>query len=346
MRALIVDDQASIRSVISKVLSRAGATCEMAGSGEEALERLARAPYDMVFIDLALPGMDGLGLARLIAHRYPDVPMVMITGSAKFEMAVAAMQAGAVDYVVKPFSAQTLAAAFERAASHRRVRLQAARAHGFQQAITERTLEIRMLLSQPGESADSLLTGFMAALAMRSARMADHVDRVADLSRRMAAVLQLPAREVDVVTRTALLHDVGKLALPASLLDRQDGLTDEEIALVRRHPELGYDVVSQVPALSDCADAILAQLERHDGTGWPQGLRGERIPIAARVVAVANAYDVMTHPRPQGPPLTREEALQELDACAGTQFDPLVVRALFSSLGVQAPASDWEAAEG
>src|SRR5690606_4225072 len=119
--------------VISKVLSRAGATCEMAGSGEEALERLARAPYDMVFIDLALPGMDGLGLARLIAHRYPDVPMVMITGSAKFEMAVAAMQAGAVDYVVKPFSAQTLAAAFERAASHRRVRLQAARAHGFQQ---------------------------------------------------------------------------------------------------------------------------------------------------------------------------------------------------------------------
>src|SRR5690606_25035520 len=92
MRALIVDDQASIRSVISKVLSRAGATCEMAGSGEEALERLARAPYDMVFIDLALPGMDGLGLARLIAHRYPDVPMVMITGSAKFEMAVAAMQ--------------------------------------------------------------------------------------------------------------------------------------------------------------------------------------------------------------------------------------------------------------
>ncbi|HEX7086325.1 MAG TPA: HD domain-containing phosphohydrolase [Vicinamibacterales bacterium] len=346
MRALIVDDQASIRSVISKVLSRAGAACEMAGSGEEALERLARAPYDMVFIDLALPGMDGLALARITAHRYPDVPMVMITGSAKFETAVAAMQTGAVDYVAKPFSAQTLTAAFERAASHRRVRLQAARAHSFHQAITERTLEIRMLLSQPVESADALAKGFVAALAMRSAGMAAHVERVADLSRRIAAVLQLPAHEIDIVSRTALLHDVGKLVLPASLLDRQDRLTDEEIAVLRRHPELGYDVVSQVPALSDCADAVLAQLERHDGTGWPQGLRGERIPMAARVVAVANAFDVMTHPRPQGPQQTMEQALQELDACAGTQFDPLVVRALFAALGVQPPASDWEAAEG
>jgi len=192
MRALIVDDQASIRSVISKVLSRAGAACEMAGSGEEALEYLARAPYDMVLIDLALPGMDGLALARITAHRYPDVPMVMITGSAKFETAVAAMQAGAVDYVVKPFSAQTLTAAFERAASHRRVRLQAARAHSFHQAITERTLEIRMLLGQPGESADALAKGFVAALAMRSAGMADHVERVADLSRRIELEIGKP----------------------------------------------------------------------------------------------------------------------------------------------------------
>jgi response regulator RpfG family c-di-GMP phosphodiesterase len=346
MRALIVDDQASIRSVISKVLSRAGASCEMAGSAEEALERLARAPFDMVMIDLALPGMDGLALARIVAHRYPDLPMVMITGSAKFETAVAAMQAGAVDYVVKPFNAQSLTSAFERAASHRRVRLQAAKAHGFQQAITERTLEIRMLLSQPGESADALVKGFVAALRMRSAGMSSHVERVADLSRRLAAELQLTPHDVDVVVRTALLHDIGKLALPASLLDSAEPLTDEEIAVIRRHPELGYHVINQVPALGDCADSILAQLERYDGTGWPQGLRGTKIPAAARIVSVANAFDVMTHPRPQGPQQSTQEALQELEDCAGTQFDPGVVRATFAVHGVQPPEYDWEAAQG
>ncbi len=342
MRALIVDDEPSIRSLVSRVITRVGGSCEMAGSAEEALERLAREPFDIALLDIVLPEMDGLALARTLAQHYSDIPLIMITGSAKFETAISAMQAGAVDYVVKPFDPDTLAGAFERAVSHRRIRLQAARAHGFQQTIAETTLEIRMLLGQPGESAETLVKGFIAALALRSADLASHVQRVAELSRQIGGVLQLSASDLDVIARTALLHDVGKLTLPAALLGRAEGLTEDEIAVVRRYPEFGYQVVTQIVGLGDCADAILAQLERYDGSGWPQGLRGTNIPLAARIIAVANTYDVMIHPRPHAAQRLQVEALQELGACSGTQFDPDVVRALHAAFDYQPASDDWE----
>lgn len=333
MRALIVDDEAGVRGLVSRVVKRAGGSCGMAATAEEAIERLAREPFDIALLDLVLPGMDGLRLAHLIHERYPDVSLIMITGSAEFQTALSAMQAGAVDYVVKPFEIDTLLGAYERAVTHRRIRMQAARAYGLQQAITERTLEIQMLFARSGESADSLVKGFTAALALRSHEMASHSERVAELAGQIGLVLELEASDVEALRRTALLHDIGKLTLPATLLGKSDALTDDEIAIVRRHPELGYQVVSQVPVLSACADSILGQLEWYDGTGWPQGLRGAQIPLSARILSVANVYDVMTHPRPCGVLKAERQALEEIDSCAGTQFDPRVVRAFFAVRG-------------
>jgi response regulator RpfG family c-di-GMP phosphodiesterase len=342
MRTLIVDDEPGIRSLAGKILSRTGAVCEMADTAEEAIERLGRERFDVMLLDIRLPGMDGLTLAREVQKAHPDVALVMITGRTDVDAVIAAMQAGAVDYVTKPFGADALLRAFGRAEDRRRLSLDAHRAAGLQQAMAERTLEIRLLLSQPAESAQALVTSYLAALRLRNAQAAAHAERVAGLSRAIGVARGLPPGDLDLVERTAVLHDVGKFTLPDTLLTRPEPLTDDEVLIVRRHPEFGHEVLRGIPALAACAPAVLSQLEHHDGSGTPLGVRGELIPLAARVIAVANAYDVMTHPRPYAAQQSHLEALQEIEACGGTQFEPASVAALLAHFGVEPRVDDWD----
>lgn len=342
MKTLIVDDEPGVRSLAGKILSRAGAVCEMAGTAEEALERLSRERFDVVLLDIRLPGMDGLRAAGLIQQNHPGVALVMVTGATDVESVIAAMQAGAVDYVAKPFGGDALLRAFGRATERRRIALEAGRTAGLQQAIAERTLEIRLLLSQPADSAQALATSYLAALRLRSEAQASHAERVASLCRRIGVERGLPDDQIEVLERAGLLHDIGKVTLPDTLLSRPDPLTAAEVQVVRRHPEFGYEVLRNIPPLADCAPAVLSQLEHYDGSGTPLGIRGEHIPLAARIISVANAYDVMVHPRAYAARQTSVEALQEIEACAGTQFEPAAVRALLTVCGVEPRLDEWE----
>lgn len=341
MRVLIVDDEPAVRRLVATILKNAG-TCEMAGTAAEALDRLAREHYDIGLIDIGLPEMDGLTLARRIEERYPDIALVFVTGFASFEAAISAMQVGAVDYIVKPFTPAALTRAFERAVERRRVRLDAARALGFQQVIAERTVEINLLLMRSGDSADALVASFIAGLRLRHPQAAAHAERVAALSRQIAAGMRLPPEEVALAERVGVLHDLGKVALPDALLFSTETLSSTDVQFVRRHPEFGHDVLRGIPALANCAEPVISQLEHFDGTGTPVGLRGRRIPSAARIVAVANVYDVMTHERPHAPLQSQTEALRELSLCSGTQYDPDVLGALFTLMNYQPPSDEWE----
>lgn len=343
MRTLIVDDEPGIRSMAGKILSRSGAVCAMAGTAEEAIERLGRERFDVMLLDIRLPGIDGLTLARRVQQTHPDLALVMITGRADVDSVISAMQAGAVDYVTKPFGADALLRAYGRAEDRRRLSLAAHRAEGLQEAIAERTLEIRLLLSQPGESAQALVASYLAALRLRSAAAAGHAERVAALSRTLGEARGLSAADLDLVERAAVLHDIGKFTLPDALLARAEPLSDDEVAVVRRHPEFGHQILRGIPALSACAGAIISQLEHYDGSGTPLGIRGEQIPVAARLIAVANAFDVMTHPRPYAAQQSPLEALQEIEACAGSQFEPAAVAALLAHFGVEPRVDDWDA---
>lgn len=335
MRVLIVDDEPGVRSLLGKILNRAGSVCEMAGTAEEALERVDREQFDIALLDVHLPGMDGLSLAALIAERHPDIALVMVTSHATFEAALAAMQAGAVDYLVKPCGAEAVLRAYKRAAGRRQMRLDANTTHSLQQSLAERTLGIGMLLARPGEPAPALAAIYLEALRARHAEAAAHSERVGALATAIGSELGVRDVELDHVTRVAILHDLGKLALPDALLFRREPLTDDAVQIVKRFPEFGSDVLRRIPALADCAHAIFTQLEHYDGSGAPLGLRGPQIPLAARILAVANVYDVMTHSRPYAAEQTSVEALQELEACSGAQFDPDVVAALFEVMKYQ-----------
>jgi HD-GYP domain-containing protein (c-di-GMP phosphodiesterase class II) len=271
---------------------------------------------------------------------------VMVTGLSNVESVVAAMQAGAADYVIKPFGADALIRAFGRAVDRRRIRLEAGRIAGLQQAVVERTLEIRLLLSQPVGSAQGLVHSYLSALRLRDQAAAGHAERVATLSRTLGAVRGLAPAELDVLERTAILHDIGKFTLPDTLLCKAQPLSEDEIQVVRRHPEFGHEVLRGIPVLAKCATGVLGQHEHYDGSGTPLGIRGEQIPLAARIISVANAYDVMTHPRAYAPQQSSLEALQEIEACGVTQFDPAIVLDLLGHFGVEPHLDEWPVETG
>ena len=202
------------------------------------------------------------------------------------------------------------------------------------------TLEIRLLLGHGAETAEGLARSYLTALRLRDEAAANHAVRVSELSRSLGAAMGLD-EGLDLLERAAMLHDIGKFALPDALLKRADPLSEQELQVVRRFPEFGHDVLRGIPCLADCAPIVLAQLEHYDGSGTPLGLRGDRIPPASRIVAVVNAYDVMTHPRLHARQQPALEALQELEACAGTQFDPQAVLRMLDHLGVAPTLDDW-----
>lgn len=346
MRTLIVDDEPAIRSLAAKILTTSGTVCQMADSAEEALLRVGREPFDIVVIDIRLPGMSGLELARRLQQREPDTALLMMTGTSDPESVIAAMQAGAADYVTKPFTPGVLLDAFARAVERRRIRLDATRAAGLRQAIVERTLEMQLLLADTRGDPDALIQSYLAALRLRDAAAAAHADRVARLAVALGARLGLTGPVATALGHAALLHDIGKALLPETVLSRPGGLSAEDIQLVRRHPEFGYEVVRQIPAVAGCAPAVLAQLEHWNGTGTPFGRRGEAIPVAARVIAVANAFDVMTHPRAHAEQRQPLDAVREIENCQGTTFDPDVVGALLAQFDLEPRRDDWPEGPG
>lgn len=173
----------------------------------------------------------------------------------------------------------------------------------------------------------------LAALYEKNPREEQHCRRVARLSQSIGRALGLAEREVKELEIIGLFHDIGKVSIPESVLDKPGELSEYDWEQIRRHPEVGYRVLSNVQDMADIAEYILFHHERWDGSGYPLSLRGEGIPLQSRIIAVADAYDAMLSYRPYRNSLTQREAIEELKRCAGTQFDPYIVDVFVRTLG-------------
>jgi two-component system cell cycle response regulator len=190
------------------------------------------------------------------------------------------------------------------------------------------------------QSSDVLLQ----VISERGATLDEHVESVGRMARLVAERLGLPAPEQERILVSGRLHDIGKTALPDSMLDKRGPLSDEEWAFMRRHTVIGQRIVGAAPALAPAGELIRSTHERLDGTGYPDALRGEEIPIGSRIIAVCDAFDAMISPRVYRAALSPEAALRELDRHAGSQFDPIVVRAFAELLHeLDAPAAQLAA---
>jgi response regulator RpfG family c-di-GMP phosphodiesterase len=334
-RILIVDDEALIRDLFREWLGLAGHTCLEAGSAEEALEVLAGATADVALLDLRMPGEDGVWLARQLRERQHDMAIIMATGAQSFEAAVQGMRLGVLDYLIKPFSRQQLMAAISSALS---VREQSARdrkeRERLEQEVEERSAALCDAFVKIREASAGTLEALLVTLHTRNPEAFDHTKRVADMATTLATAMGLHDPLLSQIECAALLHDIGKVAMPDSLIHKPGKLSEEELRIIRTHPQIGHDILAAVPSLQPAADVVLASHEWYDGHGYPRGLKGEEIPIGARIVTVADAYDALTRPRVYRPAVSAQAATAELARCAGHQFDPAVVRAWLGLSGL------------
>jgi putative nucleotidyltransferase with HDIG domain len=333
-RILIVDDDASVRDVISVLLQEEGYDCRTASSAEAALDIAAAEAPPLVISDMKMPGRDGIWLLEAFRERYSETAVIMLTGYGDTEAAVDCLRRGAVDYLLKPPKLTDLIRAIERALAKRRIELARKRYQKkLERKVRDRTGELRSALRNIQHTYQTTLLALVRALDAREHETSDHSQRVVKYTEAIAERLSLRGPELEEIGRGALLHDIGKIGVPDAVLLKPAKLTPDEWKEMRRHPDIGYDMIRSIEFLNTPAAIVLSHQERFDGRGYPRGLRGEEIHIGARVFAVADTLDAMTSDRPYRKGTTFENAVDEIQRCAGSQFDPEVVRA-FMDLGV------------
>jgi len=313
-RVLIVDDDTLVRDTLRFVLEDAGYDVWATTHGADALAVLESQPIDIVLSDIFMPGMKGFDLLKQIRQRRPGVPVILITGFGNIEMARQALKEGATDFVTKPYNVHEIPILIER-------------------NLTRHTLEslrIRDMQEEVQRSYRATLEALLAVLDTRDTETEGHSERVAAYTMLIAHQLGLPKEELPHIERGALLHDIGKIGVPDHILYKPGPLTPDEWEIMRQHPVIGYRMCMKVGMLHPAAPIVLHHHERWDGKGYPHGLSGEEIPLGARIFAIADTLDAMTSNRPYRKALSFAQAREEIERCAGTQFDPELVKVFLS----------------
>jgi response regulator RpfG family c-di-GMP phosphodiesterase len=324
---LVVDDDVAVRELLVTWLHAAGYRCTEAANAEEALDRAAAAAADVALLDLAMPGNDGLWLAERLRQRDADMALVVVTGLQRFDAAVAGLRLGVLDYLLKPFSRVDLLRVVRRAVDWRRTLVSdRRRLESLQREMDRRRDELAGDLASLQRASAAAIQALLETLTRRDPGAAAHASRVAAMAVRLGAAVGLGPDTLADVERGALLHDIGKVALPDALAFKAGPLADEEIALLQSHVELGRDIVRAVPALAAVAGIVGASHEAFDGSGHPAGLAGASIPLGARIIAIVDTFDALTAGRDVDDPLTFARAAAELVRSAGSRFDPNLVR--------------------
>jgi putative nucleotidyltransferase with HDIG domain len=335
---LIVDDEEAIREVVSTLLESQGYHCTPAANGLIATNYLKKHSADLVLSDMVMPEMDGLKLLEWIRNHDKDIPVIMVTAMHDLSTALDAIRCGAYDYILKPFEKDQLYMSVRRALEHRRLLLENRNyQRNLEKLVDEQTAKIRGTLQQLESSYDDTLEALGGALDLKDAETEGHCKRVTAFTLAIAKALNVDLAQLPEIARGAFLHDIGKMAIPDQILRKPGPLTPEEQEIMRTHCAIGYEMLSRVPFLRDVAKIVLAHQEHYDGSGYPNGLKGEDIPLGARIFAVADTLDAMTSDRPYRSALSLEQAKAEIARCSGTQFDPKVAAAFLSL-----PDSTWK----
>jgi putative nucleotidyltransferase with HDIG domain len=331
-RVLVVDEQPPFRAEIDGMLRRAEYSTVLSSGGRDAIAHIEQdPPYDLVLSDLIMAGRDGKGLLDRMRQAQPDTPLVLVTTGHEIGAAVAAVRQGAYDYLLKPFEKDQLLATVKRAVDYRRLLQQnAAYRQDLEQLVNARTGMLHQAIADLERSYDITLEALGDALDLKDAETEGHSKRVTAFTIALARGAGIPAQQIPIVARGAFLHDIGKMAIPDAILLKPSKLHADEQKVMREHCARGYQMLRKIPFLQEAAEIVYSHQEHYDGSGYPRKLKGEQIPLGARIFAVADTLDAITSDRPYRKAATFAAARLEIKRCSGTQFDPKVVEVYLS----------------
>lgn len=348
---LIVDDEETIRELLLEGLGSEGYNCKSCSNAPEAMKLLKQETFDLLLSDIDMPGVSGVQLLQDVKTAKHNLDVIMVTGVVDTETAINAIRLGATDYVTKPFNLDEVLLIIERTLEKRRlirenldyqrnleVRVQerTSELEKKNQEIEELFTELKVAFDEVRQSYQDILEALMAALDTRDTETQGHSLRVAEYTVTIARVMDVVEPELTHIRRGSLLHDVGKIGIPDAILRKPAKLTEEEWVEMRKHPEIGYQMLQGIKFLEQSLPIVISHQERFDGTGYPRKLAGDQIPMGARIFAAADTLDAMTSNRPYRAALPYEVAHEEIVKYSGKQFDPRVVKA-FCSI----PKDEW-----
>jgi response regulator RpfG family c-di-GMP phosphodiesterase len=325
-RILIVDDEKMICSVLARRLNREGYACVMAHNGREALSHFYKDPFSLIISDIKMPEIDGIEFLRRVREMNPKMMVIIMTAYPEIDIAVEAMRAGAHDFIIKPVDLDLVVLSVKKALEKKKLEDEVEAYHkNLERLVEERTSEIRQALSVVKKSHLDSVMVLAGAIDAKDPYTRGHSDRVRKMSVRIGMKLGLDEKRLESLVFGALLHDIGKIGIKDEVLQKQGNLNSKEYLCIQEHPLIGVKIVEGIDFFKDKIPMIRNHHEHFDGSGYPDGLVGEAIPLEARTVAVPDAFDAMTTSRPHHEAMSYEEALSEMERGKGKQFDPKIL---------------------
>ncbi len=325
IRVLVVDDEEFLRSIVRERLEIAGYSVEEASNGNEALSMLeGNGPYSVLLTDIRMPVMDGIALLGEWGKRSPGTAGIVMSANAELDTAVQALKMGACDYITKPFNFDVLLITLENAL----------RKKDLERQLDDYRMNLEAKVKEQTDIINSMyvrsIDAMIKALEAKDFYTRGHSQRVTLYSVAIAEELGMAGQELEDLYRASVLHDLGKIGVREAVLNKPGRLTEEEFSEIVRHPETAVHILQPIPFFHPLLPAILHHHERFDGKGYPSGLAGKNIPLASRIMTIADTFDAMTSTRAYRKALPVPDAIAEIRRCSGTQFDPDIVPAFLA----------------
>ena len=317
---LIVDDEDAGRETLQSILEGEGYQFQVAENGPQAIEKAKKFLPDVILLDIMMPGMTGLEVCQRIRSdpEIAEIPIVMLTALDDHDSLLTALKAGADDFISKPFDRYELRARL----------LGITRLNRYRKLMQERT-KLQEANAQLLAAYEATIETLSHVMDLRDRETEGHSRRVAELTAKLAQVSGMSDEEITHLRRGALLHDIGKIGIPDSILHKPDRLTDEEWVIMRRHPQFAYNMLYPIEYLRPALEIPYNHHEKWDGTGYPRGLKGRNIPLAARLFAIIDVWDALISDRPYRPAWSQQEAHAYIRDQAGWHFEPQIVDLFF-----------------
>jgi putative two-component system response regulator len=323
---LIVDDEELICSVFAKRLQKEGYSCITAHNGIEALNHFYKNTLSLIISDIKMPQMDGMDLLKKLKAVDPKTMVIIMTSYPEIDVAIEAMRLGAFDFLIKPVELDLVVLSVKKALERKSLETEVeAYHHHLETLINERTAKLQEAYQNLKEAHLDSIKALVGAIDAKDPYTRGHSDRVRTMSVRMGAELGFDTMKLEILEYGALLHDIGKIGIRDDVLQKQNSLNPEEYQNIQEHPLIGVKIVEGITFFKDKMAMIRHHHEHFDGSGYPDGLAGESIPLEARIIAVADAFDVMSNGRSHQGRMTIEDVLIELEKEKGKRFDPHIL---------------------